>query len=190
MKRGFTLVVAVSLLFGVRAYGQTSQQRGSQTDDSFLSRAMEMNQAEIDISRTALEKTQNPRVKEYAEMMVQDHTQALDKLRNEAGGGQTQVQLSKQHQQLRDRLSGLTGTQFDTEYMNAMVRDHQQAVQMFEKETNSTDTGASQRQKPDSDTDTDAQIAREMLPTLQKHLKQAQQFQRDLGSNTGKNPKY
>ena len=146
-----------------------------------------MNQAEIELSRMAENKSQKPRVKEYAQMMVQDHTQAQDELRSAAGGGQSQVHLSKQHQQLSERLSRLSGEQFDTQYMNAMVQDHQQAVQMFQKETNSGNSGTtSQRQKPNAASDTDASIAREMLPTLQKHLDEAQQISRGLQGGTGK----
>src|SRR4029079_15996679 len=47
----------------------------------FLSNAMEMNQAEIRISDLAAKKAQNPRVKQYAQMLVKDHTQSLEKIR-------------------------------------------------------------------------------------------------------------
>jgi hypothetical protein len=71
-----------------------------------------------------------------------------------------------------------------------MVRDHKEAVQMFQRESNAgSASGTSQRQKPGTDTDTDAGIASEMLPTLQKHLDKAEQIQRGLAGSSGKTSK-
>jgi hypothetical protein len=74
--------------------------------------------------------------------------------------------------------------------MNAMVRGHKDAVQMFQRESNSGSTsGTSQRQKPGADNNTDAGIAREILPTLQKHLDKAEMIQRGLQGSSGKTNK-
>jgi putative membrane protein len=196
MTRYFMLIIVAVMLVGIPVFAQNTSQRtatqGSQGKDSFLNRAIEMNQAEVELSRLAQNKSQNPQVKEYAETMIQDHTQAFDKLQSAAGTsqGQPQPQLNKQHQQLLDRLSNLSGTHFDNQYMNAMVRDHKEAVQMFQRESNAgSASGTSQRQKPGTDTDTDAGIASEMLPTLQKHLDKAEQIQRGLAGSSGKTSK-
>src|SRR5215468_8242168 len=78
------------LICAPTAHGQTGQtrQKGQTgtTQDSFLDKAMEMNQAEINLSEMAQNKAENEMVKEFADMMVQDHTKALDELRNAAGG--------------------------------------------------------------------------------------------------------
>jgi putative membrane protein len=189
MTRYFVLMIVAVLLVGIPVFAQSTSQRTAQGSDAFLNRAMEMNQAEIELSRLAQNKSQNPQVKEYAEMMIQDHTQALDKLRSAAGTSQGQPQLNKQHQQVLDRLSNLSGTQFDTQYMDTMVRDHKEAVQMFQRESNSGSTATSQRQKPGADTNKDAEIAREMLPTLQKHLDKAEMIQGGLQGSSGKTNK-
>jgi putative membrane protein len=190
MTRYFMLIIVALMLVGIPVFAQNASQRTSPGSDLFLDKAIEMNQAEIELSRLAENKSQNPQVKEYAEMMIQDHTQALDKLRSAAGSSQGQPQLNKQHQQLLDRMSNLSGTQFDNQYMNAMVRDHKEAVQMFQHESNTGSTsGTSQRQKPGTDTNKDAEIAREMLPTLEKHLDKAEQIQRGLSGSSGKTNK-
>jgi len=82
----------------------------------------------------------------------------------------------------------MTGAEFDTEYMNAMVRDHREAVQTFQQEAENADGGATtQRQKPGAEGGTsDAAIAREMLPTLQKHLSGAEQLTKALGDTSTK----
>jgi putative membrane protein len=178
------------MLVGIPVFAQSTPQRTTQGNDSFLNRATEINQAEIELGRLAQKKSQNPQVREYAEMMIQDHTQALDELRSAAGTSQGQPQLNKQDQQLLDRLSKLSGTQFDTQYMNAMVRGHKEAVQMFQHESNAgSSSGTSPRQKPGADTNKDAGIAREMLPTLQKHLDKAEMIQQSLQETSGKTNK-
>ena len=196
----FSLVVCAGLMCAPAAHGQKGQkgqtgqtdqtgqtgqtrQKGQTgtTQDSFLNKAMEMNQAEINLSEMAQNKAENEMVKEFADMMVQDHTKALNELRSAAGGSQSEPSLSKEHQQMSEKLSRLSGAAFDKAYMDAMVRNHQQAIQAFQKVEN---TGAaSTRQKPGTNNKSDADIAREMLPTLQKHLNQAEMVDRNIGGS-------
>jgi putative membrane protein len=175
----FSLVVFVALACALPAHGQ-KQQPGT-AKDAFLSKAIEMNQAELGLSRMAQGKAQDTKVKEYADMMVQDHTEALEKLRSAAGVSENQVPLTKQHQEMSDRLAGLTGDGFDKAYMEAMVRDHQQAVQTFQREVDSGGGATATRQKPGTNAKNDAEIARELLPTLQKHLNSAEQINQTIG---------
>ena len=46
--------------------------------------------------------------------------------------------LSAEHRQLMTRLEGMSGAQFDREYINAMVNGHREAVKFFEPEAGST----------------------------------------------------
>src|SRR5262245_11695070 len=52
------------------------------TSDSFLSQAIEINQAEMELGRLASSKAADKRVKSFADMMVKDHTGGLKKLQN------------------------------------------------------------------------------------------------------------
>ena len=102
----FSMVVSAGLMCAPAAHGQKAQtgqtdqtgqtrrkgQTGT-TQDSFLNKAMEMNQAEINLSKMAQNKAENEMVKEFADMMVQDHTQALNELRSAAGGSQSEPSL-------------------------------------------------------------------------------------------------
>jgi predicted outer membrane protein len=47
----------------------------------FLLKAMEMNTVEVRLAETAAGKTQNAKVKDFAQMLVQDHNQTLDEIR-------------------------------------------------------------------------------------------------------------
>lgn len=181
----FVPLLGLVLLIAVASYGKEGG-TGS-TGNSFLSRAIEMNQAELQLSRMAQGKAENPEVKEYADMMVRDHTEALEKLRSAANVSEAQVPLTKEHQEVYDKLARMTGAEFDSEYMSAMVRDHREAVQAFQNEAENADHGrTTQRQKPGNGGTNDAAIAREMLPTLQKHLSQAEQLTKGMSDSSTK----
>ena len=66
-------------------------------------------------------------------------------------------------------LGSLNGSDFDRAYINQMVKDHQQDVREFESASSNLDD---QQLK---------QCAAELLPTLQDHLRMAQDLQAKLG---------
>src|SRR5688572_384632 len=110
--------------------------------------------------------------------------------RNTSTGHAADVKLSSEHEMLKTRLSGLSGAQFDREYIEAMVAGHREAIGLFEKQIG-TDTTASSsnrgastaRESTTARADTDVnQVARELLPTIKKHLEQAEQIQKSLSS--------
>jgi predicted outer membrane protein len=171
----------------------------------FLSRTMEMNTAEVQLGEMAMKKSQNPQVKDFAQMLVHDHNQALDKikqLRADRGVKETgDVKLTPEHQRTSDRLSRLSGADFDREFMATMVSGHRDGIRLFEaqsrvhgnaatgnKQTGSVNTGREKPRAPDQkysrselarDMDT-AEFARETLPTLRQHLQKAEEIQRNL----------
>ncbi len=101
------------------------------------------------------------------------------------------------HQQTFDRLSKLSGNEFDREFMKTMVAEHQMAIRDFETHARShsstTPTDTTSRQKPTPrdntkvdytrDTDTIA-FANETLPTLKQHLEMAQNIQKNMTGGT------
>jgi len=110
-----------------------------------------------------------------------------------------QIQLSLADEQICHRLSKLSGTAFDREYINTMVQDHRKDVREFKREAGITPSGSDQsgtnREKPGDQTDINNEpegisssgsmmdansSTREMLPTLQRHLQTAEQLQRQL----------
>ena len=69
--------------------------------------------------------------------------------------------LDAKHQAVVDRLSKLSGAEFDRAYSTEMLEDHQEDVKEFQKQANSA-----------SDPDVKS-FASNNLPTLQEHLKMA-----------------
>jgi predicted outer membrane protein len=149
----------------------------------FLSKVIEMNTAEIRLGEMAASKTQNAQVKEYAQMLVKDHNQALDKARElwngrmdaNAPGKQNNrdntkdVQLTPAHQQAMSRLQGLSGDAFDREYINMMVRNHREGIRLFEAQSRvHGNANANKQTRKQSDTDSSQTATREK-PTDQKY---------------------
>jgi putative membrane protein len=109
--------------------------RGDGSDQDFLKKAVIANLAEIELGRLAAQKAQNPEVKQFAQMMVDGHTKALDELKQLAqrsGGAELPATLDEKHQDLKQKLSGLSGEEFDREYMEAMIDEHQDVEDMLE----------------------------------------------------------
>jgi putative membrane protein len=73
-------------------------------------------------------------VKQFAQRMVTDHSQANSELLSMGDKMQLSLPtaLDKEHQDLKNKLSKLNGAKFDKEYMKAMVDDHQKDLQEFE----------------------------------------------------------
>jgi putative membrane protein len=133
-------------------------------DKSFMEKAAEGGMAEVETAKLAQQKAQAPEVKQFADRMVQDHTKANDQLKQIASSKQVQLpdKMDKSAQKEMDRLQKLSGAQFDQEYMKHEVSDHKKDVKEFQKEAKSAKDADVKR------------FASETLPTLEEHLKMAQ----------------
>ena len=79
-------------------------------------------------------------------------------------------QMQSDHKAKKDKLSGLTGAEFDREYMRHMVMDHQKAVALFERQAKNKDGDAALKS-----------WAEKMLPALREHHRMA----RDIACKVG-----
>lgn len=149
-----------------RAANQQADQLARQ-DKKFAMEAAKIGMAEVSAGKLAQQRGTDP-VKKFGEHMVQDHTQANDKLMQIAGqkGIQLPQQADKNAQKKMDKLSDLSGAKFDKEYLQAQVKDHKKAVDLFEKQAKN---GKDAELK---------QFAAQTLPTLQEHLKMAQDMEK------------
>jgi putative membrane protein len=98
--------------------------------------------------------------------MVDDHSKASEELMQLAQqkGVTPPKEPGGKHKQLRDRLSKLSGAEFDRTYANERVKEHKKDVAEFRREA---DRGADPEVKA---------WAAKTLPTLQDHLKLAQEM--------------
>ena len=152
----------------------SSSSPSSNPDQEFVTKAAQGNSAEVELGKIVAAKSKDPNVKQFAQMMVKDHTTALNELQELAQTKNLNFNddLPDDAKSLQQKLSSDTGKQLDKDYMDGMVEDHQKDVQEF--------TDKSQNAK-DPDV---KQWASKTLPTLQKHLEKAQQI--DAKLNKGK----
>jgi putative membrane protein len=132
-------------------------------DRTFIMAAAAGGMAEVQMGKLATDKASSEDVKRFGQMMVDDHTKANNELMKIAKDKQLTPPhaLKPQDQQTYDKLSKLSGEQFDRQYMQVMVEDHTKDVAEFKKASQSA-----------SDPDVKA-FAASTLPTLQKHLDDA-----------------
>lgn len=121
---GFTAVV---LAISTITYAQTPSPGDTST---FISEMAIAGMAEVQLGQMASERAANKDVKAFGQMMVKDHTQANNELKQIASQMKVTppAQLDQKHRDLANRLSKLQGAAFDREYMAAMVSGHEEVV--------------------------------------------------------------
>ena len=128
---------------------------------TFVKKAALDGMTEVELGRIALEKSQDAKVRSFAERMVRDHGKANEALGAIAKrkGLSVPMALDPEHRSLIQRLNAKSGTAFDTAYTEQM-RNHSKAIALFQGAI----TG------PDQDL---ATFAKETLPTLEQHEQMA-----------------
>lgn len=143
----------------------------SSKGSSFVKEASAGNQSEIALAQLAQQKAQNPEVKNLAQTIQQDHQQAQEKLQTIAQTHNVTLDTSPTWSQRRaqGKLEKLNGAEFDQQYAKDMLEDHVTDIKKFQKASQNIE-------------DTDVkQYASECLPTLQKHLQQAEAAAKSAG---------
>ncbi len=130
------------------------------SDHRFIEHAAQGGMAEVALGRLAGERGQHPQVKSFGERMVQDHGKANDELKTIAAakGVAWPQEPDRSHKRDADKMGKLQGAEFDREYMEHMVKDHEKDVKDFEKVA-----------KNSKDAELKA-FAEKTLPVLQQHL--------------------
>lgn len=158
------------------AAGKGSSSSVSKADQRMMKNLAEANFAEIETGKLALQKSQNAQVKEYAQKMIDDHTQAQKELEQLAQqkGVTLPTETDMKHKAAAKALSALEGEKFDKMYMNQVgVRDHKNTHQLLTK-----------AQKDAKDPDLKA-LAAKMTPTVDGHLTMAQEQTGKKGGSSG-----
>ncbi len=142
------------------AFGLVGCNKDATNSSSFTTKAAQGGMSEVQLGNLALAKAQSADVKQFAQQMVSDHTKANNDLKNVAAKKSVALptDINDEQKSSMEKLSKLSGADFDKEYVKAMVEDHEKDVKEF--------TAQSQ-----SGTDADVKaFATNTLPTLQSHL--------------------
>jgi putative membrane protein len=162
------------LLLPAAASAQTSDKHAKvgPTDATFIRSAGQSNAAEIDVTKLAASKADNPQVKQFAEDLQKQHEQLNKDLDDLADKKDVKVpDPTTQQKTTKDQLDKLKGPAFDRAFISEMVKDHQMAVTEYTKAAKSTD--------PDV-----KNLAEKTLPTLKDHLQRAKDLQKDVAPST------
>lgn len=143
-------------------------------DAAFAIKAAQGGLAEVKMGRLAAEKGSSADVKAFGQQMVDDHGKANEQLRSaaESQGMTLPSDVNGKQQAMYDRLSKLSGAEFDSAYVKGMMMDHQEDVKDFTKESQA---GTDEKIKS---------FASQTLPVIQGHLDKLKAIQPQLSSSS------
>ena len=116
------------------------QAQTSDDDKQFLAKAAQSDVNEIKLSQLAEQKATNPSVKAFAQKMVSEHKKLSASMKPfaDSWGVTSPTDMDDDHKQEYSKLNGLSGAEFDKEYMEQMVSDHGKALDAFTTEAKDT----------------------------------------------------
>jgi putative membrane protein len=139
-------------------------------DQDFVKNAASGGMLEVALGRHAARHADSALVRAFGQAMVGDHSRANEQLKSlaKSRGIEVPARMQKHHTDSFEKLVQLEGKDLDAQYINHMVRDHQQDIKEFQDEV---DHGGNQAIQD---------FARTTLPTLKQHLSMAEKVQAEL----------
>jgi putative membrane protein len=134
------------------------------SDQKFLDFAAQTDMTEAHLGKLAQDAATTQQVKDYAQMVVSDHTQDYAALQNLAqqNGLTVPTAIDAEHNKsMIGPYHQLKGAGFDRKYIRDMVAGHTEAIGIYEKEARDAQNPAIRS------------YAEQTLPTLHKHLDDA-----------------
>lgn len=174
------LLLAASLLAVTACNGQDAQDQPMAADtgmagsgaagmageqvpaaQEFVQAAAMSDMFEIASSKLALERAAGTPTRQFAQMMVDDHTKSTQALKQAvAASGRTipmPTELDSEHQAQADILKSLNGADFDREYLSQQTAAHRKALSMLKAYGAGGDTAELR------------QFAQSTIPAVQMH---------------------
>lgn len=145
------------------------------SDAEIVSQVTAANASELSASSIAADRATNAQVREFAQRMIDEHQAAQGQVDSLAVrmGVTAEVPamdtLAQAFEQRREALEGLSGAEFDREYMAMQVEMHQSTLDMLNQSMSATQN---------SDLQATLQA---LIPTVQSHLDQAREIHQGLG---------
>ncbi|MFT3883301.1 MAG: DUF4142 domain-containing protein [Gemmatales bacterium] len=140
------------------------------SNEKFVKKASGAGLAEVQLGKLASERGYLAEVKDFGKKMVEDHGKANMELGRiaESKNLAVETQLDADHKKLAQKLSQLSGREFDKAYVACQVKGHEEAVALFEKFS-----------KEGSDPELKS-FATKTLPTIKHHLTMIQELDNKL----------
>ncbi len=159
-------LVSMALAVGISLPANAAKTVASQmtTDETAIMKDVAADgMLEVQLGQLAERNGSSPAVKDFGKRMMQDHSQANEKLTVVAKECNVTLPktLSSDQQATEQSLAKLSGKDFDKTYISDMVKDHQKAVDVLQKVA----TTGSEPFKA---------WAAQTLPTVKQHLQIAE----------------
>jgi putative membrane protein len=150
--------IALSILAVLVA---SSAYAGDKPSQEFLKKAIEGNFAEIEMGKLAQQNGQNENVKKFGQMLSDDHSAANEKAIDVAKtmGMHPPDGPNPKQKADYDKMSKMSGSQFDRDFAAHMVADHEKDIADYKKEAKQADAAG--------------EYAKGQIEVLQKHLQTA-----------------
>lgn len=135
-------------------------------DAEFAVKAADGGMMEVQLGELAQKNAANAQVKSFGKMMVDDHTKANNELKTLAAQKNITLPatLSNDNQKMYNDMMAMKGADFDKHYVDHMVDDHEDDVEMFRKASMNA-----------ADPEIKA-FAAKTLPTLEMHLQKIKEI--------------
>jgi putative membrane protein len=154
-----------------RGEERANGQQGEQLNYAIAACLLEHNKAEVELGKMAVEHAKSDEVKKFAEQMVKDHGQMVDKLQQFVGSHEPTDRRSQIDRKINERcaesirkdLEGKSGHEFDAAYVGSQIGGHMymlSAVEVLSDET----SGELQS------------MVKDAKPVVERHLKQAKEL--------------
>jgi len=146
------------------------------TDDQILYVLHTANAGEIEQAHLARQKAKNARVKQFASMMIKDHSDAdkkgtdvAKKAKASPSANDVSKGLESDAKQMTTTMSSQKGADFDRSYMDAQVKEHQAVLDLIDKQL-----------APNAKSTELKTMLQTIRPKIEGHLKHAQEIQKNL----------
>jgi putative membrane protein len=154
-------VVSAVCCFALCSLTAFAQKKGPMTDQQFVDFAAQTDMVEANLGQLAGSVAASQGVKDYAQMLVTDHTADYGQLNSAAQQASLTVPtaIDAEHNKMMiDPFQKLKGAAFDHKYIQEMIAGHTKAIAIYKKEADDAQNASIKS------------YAQAALPVLEKHL--------------------
>ncbi|HVI27467.1 DUF4142 domain-containing protein [Hansschlegelia sp.] len=169
-------LIAAALILATPAFAQSVGEKTgvnsvlgiAPSTQDFVTQAASSDMFEIQSSEAAKSQDVDPKIKDFANQMVEAHNKTTSELKSMVEGGKVKAtlptEMASSQKSMLDDLNGRKGSDFGDQYVDDQVSAHKDAVSLFERYSEGGDDPALK------------EWAGKTLPELKHHLEMAQQL--------------
>lgn len=123
-------------IFSIALTGTALAADPSSSTRNFIKNAAIGGTFEVEASKIALGKSQNDKVKQFAQQMIDDHSKGNNELKSTVtkanlDTGLIPATLDSEHQKMLDKLNSDSASRFDKDFIRDQQTAHKEAISLF-----------------------------------------------------------